>query len=155
MTNLMRFHDVYLIFTFSVIRFSYSACVKMPFSSSSSNQQISVNGKTETEILNLHNNRRQTRINMNLDEANRLRKEILDLGLFDAKGIEIERITIPNQDDSKYEGLALKIKRTTKRLEDNSYDVLEDFCRKRNLKISKTIEKEYWIIYTPKRLQSS
>jgi len=86
---------------------------------------------------------------MNLKETNKLRKELLDSNLFDANGIEIEHISIPNPDSSKYEGFAFKIKRTTKRLKEPSYAVLKDFCHGHRLKISKTIEKGYWVIYTP------
>jgi hypothetical protein len=86
-------------------------------------------------------------INTNLNEANKLRKELVECHLKDASGIEI-RITIPNPDDSKYEGCALKISKT--KLEGTSFRVLEDFCRKHKLTMKK--RNGYWILYTPKRL---
>ncbi len=49
---------------------------------------------------------------MNLDEANKIKEEILGWHLKDEIGIEITHITIPNPDKSKYEDLALKIKKT-------------------------------------------
>ena len=87
---------------------------------------------------------------MNLDEVSKLRKEILKLHLKDENGKEIH-VTIPNPDDSKYEGSRLKINKN--RLEEDSYCILKGFCKERQLKLRK--KNGFLTIYTPKRVNST
>lgn len=82
-------------------------------------------------------------------DANELRKEILELHLKYANGKEIH-MTIPNPDESKYKGSRLKINKG--RLEENSFHVLEFFCKERKLTLKP--RDGYLTIYTPKEDQS-
>jgi hypothetical protein len=83
---------------------------------------------------------------MNLDEANRLKRELGNLQFKKENGEEIH-ITIPNPDDSRYEGSRLKINKG--RLEENSFHVLECFCKERKLTLKP--RNGYLTIYTPKK----
>ena len=86
---------------------------------------------------------------MNLGEANELRKELLDCHLKDKNGDEIKRIAIPNRDDSKYEGCALKLRKT--RLDEVSFYQLENICKEHKLQLKDIERKGCWTIYTPKK----
>ncbi len=86
---------------------------------------------------------------MNLKEVNEVRKELLGRHLKDEKGNEIKHITIPNPDNSKYEGCALKIGRT--RLDEASFYLLETTRKEHKLQRKDFEKNGYWTIYTPKK----
>jgi hypothetical protein len=79
-----------------------------------------------------------------LDEANRLKKELLNRHLKNANRKEA-KITIPNCNDNRYEGCALKIEK----LDRDSFRVLNSICKERELR-RRIFEKGYWTIYTEK-----
>lgn len=85
---------------------------------------------------------------MNLEEVNKIRKQLLEFHLKDEKGNEIKRIAIPNPDDKKYEGCALKIKKT--KLDKDSLIFLVGICKEHKLQM-KNLEKGSLAIYTPKK----
>ena len=84
---------------------------------------------------------------MNLKEVEEVRKALLDCHLKDGNGNEIKRITIPNPDDSKYEGYALKIK---KNLDKPSFLQLKNICSERKLKYTNFEKQGFYTIYTQK-----
>jgi hypothetical protein len=84
---------------------------------------------------------------MNRNEAEEVRKALLDCHLKDGNGNEIKRITLPNPDDSKYEGCALIIK---KNLDKTSFLQLKKICSERKLKYTNFEKQGFYTIYSPK-----
>lgn len=85
---------------------------------------------------------------MDIKEVNEVRKALLEFHLKDEAGNEIEHIAIPNPDATKYEGDALRIKKT--QLDKKSLTFLEGICKKHKLQM-KNFEKGSLTIYTPKK----
>jgi hypothetical protein len=86
---------------------------------------------------------------LDFKEVHEVRKKLLECHLKDKNGNEIKRLTIPNPDDNKYEGCALKIKRT--RLDEASFCLLESIRTEHKLQRKDFEKNGYWTIYTPKK----